>query len=308
MKNIELFYPGYTKKAVTFSIDDGHVQYDGKLLDIVRPVGIKGTFNLTSADRITPAEYLELYRGYEIANHCKHHPHAFDDSVNYIIADEPFEPETADNSLLYRHPSLKGFYYISRPRGWRLITDAETYIECIKAAERELEAVFGVGSVRSFAWPFHEQNSEAIKTYLAACGYYAVRQSGLVFDTTGFDFPESSIGWKCNANHQNLMDMAALYEAYPDDGKLKFFSFGVHSADFERAERWDELKAFAARYANRPSDFFYATVGEIFDYHKAVGMLEISDKTIFNPSGLTVYVKLDGTPIAVPPHGEILLS
>ena len=304
MKNIELYYPGYTKKAVTFSIDDGNIQYDKKLLDILRPAGILGTFNLTSTDRLSPDDYREMYRGYEIANHCKHHPFAFSDGQEYAFSDERFDPERVDKGYIYKHPTLKNFYYISRTRGWRLITDAKTYVESIKASHLELEAVFGEGSVRSFVWPFGEQKAQAVKDYLASCGYYAVRQSGLMLDSTGFSFP-SPMGWRCNANHTNLLDIMAIYEKYPDDGELKFFAFGVHSADFEFSARWDDLRAFADMYGNRPQDFFYASVGEIFDYHKAVGMLRMGENEISNPSDIPVYVTVGGDRITVPARNSV---
>ena len=48
-KKIDLkFFPGWTRKSVTFTIDDGNVAMDKKFLDIVRPAGILGTFNLCS--------------------------------------------------------------------------------------------------------------------------------------------------------------------------------------------------------------------------------------------------------------------
>ena len=86
------FYPGWTRKAISFSIDDGHLPMDKKFMDIVEPYGIKGTFNLCSERlaRMTPDEYREFYRGHEIANHCKYHPAAFLDGEEYDISDEPF--------------------------------------------------------------------------------------------------------------------------------------------------------------------------------------------------------------------------
>lgn len=302
MKDIELFYPGYTRKAITFSIDDGNISYDKIFLDTVRPAGIKGTFNLTSPNRATPEEYRALYDGYEIANHCKYHPYAFADGSTYNISDMPFDAEKSDMSLIYKHPSVDGLYYVGLPRGWRIITDADTYIECIKACERELEEIFGEGSIRSFAWPFGAQKSGRIHDYLDGCGYYAVRQSGLALDTTGFDFPESAMGWRCNANHSNLLDQIALYESYPDDGRLKFFSFGVHSADFDRFDKWNELKVFAEKYGGRPNDFWYATVGEIFDYHNAKKALCEIDGSITNNSDITLYLSIDGERVIIPPR------
>ncbi len=69
-----------------------------------------------------------------------------------------------------------------------------------------------------------------------------------------------------------------------DDGELKFFCFGVHSSDFERANKWEMLSSFAKKHGNRPQDFFYGSVGEIFDYEDAMNSLLIEDGKICNPS------------------------
>ena len=84
------------------------------------------------------------------------------------------------------------------------------------------------------------------------------------------------------------------YEALPDDGELKFFCFGVHSIDFEKGERWDDLSAFAKTYGNRPSDYYYATIGEIYDYSEATKRIEITDTALNNPTAIDLYVKIDG--------------
>lgn len=291
---IELFYPGYTKKAVTFSMDDGNIKYDRPLIEMLRPDGFLGTFNLTTTERLTPDEYRELYCGFEIANHCKYHPHAFDDDVSYVISDEPFDPESADPALIYRHPTIENFYYVNRPSGWRTITDSETYIKCIDACERELEEVFGEGSIRSFVWPFFRQNSKKVTDYLLSLDYYGVRRTGLTRDETGFDFPEDLSSWQCNANHTNITEIMALYDAYPDDGKLKFFAFGVHAVDFLREEYIGKLREFVERYGNRPDRFWYATVADIVDYKRASDSLVITDTAIENPSDIPLFIKIDG--------------
>ena len=64
---IEFYFPGFVRKSVCFTMDDGWLAHDAKFLSIVRPAGIKGTFNLYCADRATPDEYRALYDGYEIA-------------------------------------------------------------------------------------------------------------------------------------------------------------------------------------------------------------------------------------------------
>ena len=76
MKRIEICYPNYSKKAITFTLDDGSIVYDGKMIAILAPYGICGTFNLSGCDltKHTREEYRALYAGFEIANHCKMHP------------------------------------------------------------------------------------------------------------------------------------------------------------------------------------------------------------------------------------------
>ena len=58
------FYPGWTRKSVTFTIDDGNIPMDRKFISIVSPGGIKGTFNLNSnkMNDMTPEEYREFYK------------------------------------------------------------------------------------------------------------------------------------------------------------------------------------------------------------------------------------------------------
>ena len=86
------------RKSVTFTIDDGNIPTDKKLLDIVRPAGILGTFNMCGASDLTPEEYREMYRGYEIANHVRYHPKVIDPAVEYTISDEPFDTESLSSS------------------------------------------------------------------------------------------------------------------------------------------------------------------------------------------------------------------
>ena len=77
MKNkVEICYPSYSKKALTFSIDDGNITYDTKFLSILKPAGIRGTFNLNSdrTHEFSESFYRTFYKGYEIANHSKYHP------------------------------------------------------------------------------------------------------------------------------------------------------------------------------------------------------------------------------------------
>lgn len=307
MKKFEICYPNYSKKSLTFTMDDGRIKYDTKLMSILKPAMIKGTFNIPRVTEATPEEYREIYRGYEIANHCKHHPAAFEDGVEYKVSGEPFDKETSDPEYIYPHPEIEGLYYIKRTRGWRLIAEPNAYIRCIEECHSELEEVFGEGSIRSFVWPFNEQSCAAVKLYLGGMSYYGVRKSGVSLDTTGFGFPEDTHRWICNANHNNLLEIMEKYDSYPDDGELKFFAFGVHASDFEVNDKWADLEEFASRYGNRPDDFWYATVGEIFDYVLASRSLTVSDGAVRNDSSLPIYILLNGERRVISPNEELSL-
>ena len=110
-----------------------------------------------------------------------------------------------------------------------------------------------------------------------------------------------------NADHRNLVEVMEKYRDYPDDGELKFFCLGVHSKDFETADKWDDLRRFSELCGDRPDLYYYASVEDIFDYEEAVNALVVTDEFLENPSDLTVYVKVDGAEVTVAPHAKILL-
>lgn len=314
-KKVDLnFFPGFTRKSVTFTIDDGNVRMDTKFLEIVRPSGIIGTFNLCShwMDKMSPEEYREFYKGYEIANHCKYHPQVFSDTMRYVVSDETFDPMggedyTGANPVVYKTGIEDELYVLHgnpkniRPRGWSNYCEADNYIRYVEEGRRELEEIFGEGSVTGFVYPYGRQGNTKVREYLYNSDYYSVRKTGTLLDSTGFRMPEDRKEWTYNATHTSLLSLMEVYENYPDDGELKFFSFGVHSVDFETDKKWDDLKTFAERYGRRPSDFYYASVRDIMAYEDAIAAAVVTDEGIVNNSSLTLYAKCDGERITVAP-------
>lgn len=302
------FFPGWTRKSLTFTIDDGNIPTDTKFLAILKPYGIRGTFNLNS-DRLrafSPQGYREFYRGYEIANHCKYHPFALPEDNALPFAEEPFDEATADPGKLYP-TGVPGCYKRHQSTGWRNVADTDTYIRLAEEGRLELEKVFGIGNVESFVWPFGEQTNPKVFEALRKADYTDIRKTGSTLDTTGFALPADRMAWSYNANHLELLAAMEIYEAWPDDGQLKFFAFGVHSVDWERSGNWNELEEFAHRYGNRPEDYWYAGVREIFAYEDAVAQLEITEESITNPTDVTLYLKIDGKRILLPPDFTYLL-
>ena len=178
------------------------------------------------------------------------------------------------------------------------------FLTYIKEGKRELEQIFGVGKVKDFVWPYGDQNNAAAHELIKNT-HRSSRITGCTGDTTGFAIPSDKYAWSYNANDDNLLEIMEKYESCPDDGELKFFAFGVHSIDFERSGRWGVLERFAEKYGYRPDTYWYASVGEIFDYEEAVKSLDISGERIINRSDIRIYLKVDGARVTIEPHSEI---
>lgn len=300
MKKVQVFYPNYSRKAISFTIDDGNVPMDKKFIDIVKAHGIRGTFNLCSHNMkaFDAQGYRDFYEGFEISNHVKYHPYPFIDGVQNVFTDEPFDDKTADVKLTYKC-GTEGQYMVKKGKGWRMACGDEDYIRYTNECNDELEKIFGEGSVKGFVWPYGKQNNKFVYDKLCKMGFYGLRITGDTRDKDGFSIPKDRNNWSYNANNVTLLEVAKMYEAYPDDGELKFFCFGVHSVDFERSGNWHELEEFARTYGNRPNEYWYCTVREAFEYEDAVKSLVITDTSICNNSDIEVYVSVDGKKIAV---------
>lgn len=301
------FYPGFVRKAITFTIDDGNIELDKHFISIVKPHGIRGTFNLCSPNlkSYTADFYRELYSGFGISNHCKFHPFALTPDKERAVADEPFNAESANKSLLYK-TDREGVYHFYSGTRWCTVASSEAYCRLVSECHRELEAIFGKGSITTYVWPYFEQNDDIVKDYLTnKFGYTAVRKTGEVKDSTGYSLPAAREAWSYNTGNKNLLAEAEKYESYTDDGELKFFAFGVHSHDFENDNNWCDLERFAEKYGNRESEFWYASVEEIFSYADATLELIVSDTAVKNPTDVRLYVKIDGEERIIEPNSEI---
>lgn len=294
------YFPGFTRKAMTFTIDDGNITYDTKFINIVKPYGIKGTFNLCATGRngLSDDEYRALYDGFEIANHCACHPFPLWDSKEYTYSDKYYEEGLPPcEGLLYKtdnpriHMEVTDKYW----QGKRKIANNENYVALINEAQADLERVFGKGNIRGFVWPYGGQPNKLINDYLRDCGmFYGARAVRASREDEDFSLPEDRTAWVYNSYHKDILVMGERFDKYEDDGELKWFCFGVHSVDFETAKNWCELEEFAKRYGNRKGDFYYATNAEIFDYEDAVKSAVVTEDSVYNPSSIDLYIKADG--------------
>ena len=299
--NIDLnYFPGFTRKAITFTIDDGHVVLDKKLIDIVKPCGIKGTFNLHRVNwkDFSHDDYRALYDGFEIANHCKSHPFALWDNKEYTYSDEYYEEGMPINEgVLYKtenpliHIEMSESYWAHKKR----TANNENYMTLLLEGQKELEEVFGKGKIRGFVWPYGGQPNKALREAIENTGlFYGMRSVGSPRENEDFSLPKNRMAWVYNAYHKNVLERGKQFDEYPDDGNLKWLCFGVHSHDFELAKNWCELEEFAQKYGNRKGDFYYATNAEIFDYEDAVKSAVVTENSVYNPSSIDLYIKIDG--------------
>ena len=157
-----------------------------------------------------------------------------------------------------------------------------------------------------FVWPYGQQADPLLMEYLVGA-FESVRKTGDLGSSTGFEIPNDRMHWSNHVRDKKLVKCAEEYERYPDDGKLKFFCFGLHSIDYERANCWDVLEEFAERFGGRDGEFYYAPVRDIFRYSNAVDALRINGNVVENPSDITLYITVDGEKITVPPASTLKL-
>lgn len=298
------FFPGYTRKSVTFTMDDGNVTWDKVLLDIVRPCGLRGTFNLCShiLKAFDAAGYRDFYRDQEIANHVRFHPMAMTPArADFSFSDAPLDPANAVERTFYK-TEIEGYYtFTERGRVYGVAT-VPTYLSFTEQSRAALEDIFGEGRVTGFVWPYSEQDNEELREVLRNSGVSYMRKTGCVFDSLQYHFPPDRMAWSYTTDSYHLLACAKDYIAAADDGELRFFCFGVHAVDFERAGNWEDLREVCRLIGNRPEEYYYAPVIELFRYEDAVRSLVVTDEEVINPSDVTLYGVVDGRRVELLPH------
>lgn len=257
-----LRYPGFKRKALTLSYDDG-VRQDKKLISIMQKHGLKGTFNINGGmfgteyngeevGRMTVEEAVELYNssGMEVAIH--------------------------------------GFKHLSLAK-----VDSAIAVNDVIKDRVELENIFG-RIIKGMAYANGSYNDDVVDL-LKKCG---VNYSRTVVSTEKFELPTDWLKLPATAHHNNprLMELAEQFVNLPkgrhfwyDTPKL-FYLWG-HSYEFDTNKNWNVIEEFAEFMGGR-EDIWYATNGEIFDYVTAFDRLEYNAEgtIIHNPSAIDLYL------------------
>ena len=252
-------WPGFLRKAVTLSYDDG-VIYDRRLIEIMDKHGLKGTFNINSGMFATDEKSRRLS---EAA------------AVN-LYANSPHEV------------AVHGVRHISLPLVGEAVATADVVNDRIN-----LERIFG-RMVTGMAYANGAYSDEVVNI-LERVGIDYARTT---VSTERFDVPTDWLRMPATCHHKNprLMELA---EAFIEDkgGRnfwwsppLLFYLWG-HSYEFNDADNWEIIERFAEYIGNR-DDVWYATNGEIYNYCRAFDSLVFSaDGTmVHNPTATDVYI------------------
>lgn len=309
------YYPGFTRKAVTFSIDDGSATYDPILVELYNRYGFKATFNIYGNPTYS------IYAGHEIANHGCHEdgiktsstsPYTLstvltkikeqNDKLNTGIAANP----SIDNDSVtsYVHPYTSGYRFLSDT----VYTD-ETELSALAAlftAEGKTE--YNVEKLAKMT------EAEIYCAYLNAIGItsnrYATGYNAAGYAANGYDLPEDFMLWEPTM-HQYMIKSSSAdgytntyangFRDLADDGKLKLFYAWGHGQEIVTEGdatgtklAASALEAFLQMFAG--DEYYKDTVSGIREYVGATRSLIVADGTILNPTDVAVYitVSVDG--------------
>lgn len=305
------YYPGFTRKAVTFSEDDGSAIYDPLFIALLNEYGFKGTFNLNA----TKTDY-SIYAGHEVANHGCH-----EDGIK-TTATTPYTLSTvlkkikSMNSQLNsgiaadgntRNDSVSSFVH-PFTSGYRFLSD-KVYTDAAELSA--LAALFTAEGKTEYTAEKLGKMTEAeiFLDYLNAIGITSNRYvSNAYGGSKNFDLPEDFMLWTPTLHQSQLKNTAQdggysntyanAFRNLVDDGTLKLLYIWGHSFELVNEQyptssasatiKEADLVAFLNAFSG--DEYYKDTVSGIREYVEATRSLIVSGGKVYNPSDLTVYV------------------
>ena len=265
-----LCWPGFRRKAVTFSYDDGPAN-DRRLVELLNRHGLRGTFNLnggkladdagTNVWNVRASETAALYAGHEIAVHG------------------------------LRHES------------WNVTLPAVAALD-VARDRLALEALAG-HPVEGSAYPCGEHSKgPAADAALRALGVVHAR---VVEPRGDFAVPADFLAWAPTTHHgkPDAADLARKFLDAPDPAvsaePALFYVWG-HSFEFRAEEDWEKMDALCALFDGR-DDVWRATNLEICRYVLAFRALRgtLDGRVLENPTAIPLWLVADGRPFVLAP-------
>ncbi len=281
MPHLTMRFPEGRKKALTLSYDDA-VTEDIRLIDIMVKHGLKGTFNINTAQYVP--------EGFVYPEDKKWGRRMEKGFATRLYAESGMEPAIH----AYTHPHLEmmplpqATYEIGRCRA-----DLEEQFGCI---------------IRGGAYPYGTYNDETVAA-LEACGIVYCRT---VENTNNFSIPTDWLRMPATCHHRSdrLPELTRKFleeEPRNVDAPWLFYLWG-HSYEFERDNNWEIIEAFAEKVGGR-EEIWYATNIEVYDYIKAWNSLQytMDFSQVYNPTATKLWLLFDNRSICVAPGETVKL-
>jgi peptidoglycan/xylan/chitin deacetylase (PgdA/CDA1 family) len=272
-----LTFPGFKRKALTLSYDDGVIE-DERLVEIMRRHGVKGTFNINSKNldgaggRCLPTEILKKVYGddMEIAVHGYDH---------LPLGMVPM-PLAMRDVVLDRENLEVTFDRLVRGMAYAYGTYSDEAIEMLRGA--------GIVYARTTESSYSFNLPEEWLTLHPTCHHRDERLGELTEEFLDNTPSTSPMLWK-NPN--------------------KLFYVWGHSYEFNDRNNWELIENFCEKVGGK--DYvWYATNIEIYDYVRAFESLVYSadGNTVFNPTTIDVYTCLKDKDTLIPAGATVVLN
>lgn len=264
MNEMYLRFPNGRRKAFTISYDD-NVTQDERLIELMRKYEIKGTFNIIPgwfAKEGTVFPVGEIY-----ANVTKK-------KALEIYKDELIE--VANHGFNHKKMTT-----LSK------LLQMEDIIKCRK----KLENMFGKITT-GFAYPYGWYDESLIEVLRDAGISYA----RTVCSTGEFMLPDDWLELHPTCHHDDER-LEQLAEQFLNDEisehPYMFYVWG-HTFEFDQNDNWEVISSLFEKISGK-EDVWYATNGEICEYHKAYQKLVFSadGSRIFNPTSTDLWAEID---------------
>ena len=277
--SIFMRFPGGLSKALTLSYDDA-VEQDFRLIDIMKAHGLKGTFNINSAQYIP--------EGFEYPPEKTWGQRMTRERATALYSKEGIEPALH----AYTHPHL---HSMSAPQvAYEIIKDREA-----------LETQFG-RIVRGMAYPYGTYSEEVVRV-LRDCGIAYARTTKA---TRTFALPEEwlTLHPTCHHNDPLLPELTKKFiEESPrsEQDPWMFYLWG-HAYEFVRDNSWHIIENFAEQIGGK-DDIWYATNIEIWEYIENYKRLVFSldGRYVYNPTAQALCFKRNHKVYTVEPGQTI---
>lgn len=264
MNEMYLRFPNGRRKAFTISYDD-NVTQDERLIELMRKYEIKGTFNII--------------------------PGWFAKEGTVFPAGEIYANVTKKKALeIYKDELIEvanhGFNHKKMTTLSKLL-QMEDIIKCRK----KLENMFGKITT-GFAYPYGWYDESLIEVLRDAGISYA----RTVCSTGEFMLPDDWLELHPTCHHDDER-LEQLAEQFLNDEisehPYMFYVWG-HTFEFDQNDNWEVISSLFEKISGK-EDVWYATNGEICEYHKAYQKLVFSadGSRIFNPTSTDLWAEID---------------